>query len=908
MEAEYEPGAEAEQDARDRLGLTVVNEPRPIEAAIALKYPSDIQEAYDLAEAIADASLSYCVLYDDGTRFPQSGWLTGSVTDLADLIRLVSVPFRAVDRAAEVLEQGIERAATQLNAMADLRPTITPAIARLLGMTDVPQTRRMACAIIANALVFHQRIAGMYDGVKHLGLVCGPNVANPQDETLSTWSEILEINYWPIFAIARDILEQLPAGDASLILAALRDTAQEIDVLGVNNAHDLTGRIFQRLIADRKYLATFYTLPASAALLARLAVSKMDGVDWADVNAVGNLRISDFACGTGALLSAVYEQIAARHERAGGDPARLHTVMMEEVLYGCDVMPSAIHITGSTLSGAQPNIGFGQSRLYTMPYGRQSDNTVKIGSLELLQSSEVQTLFNTSDPALRTGSAGEETAARVEVDMPDRSFDLVIMNPPFTRATNHEGAHSDVTNPAFAAFDATPEDQTSMGNRINELGRGTCYHGNAGIASAFAALAHRKLKSGGILALVLPLSAAAGLSWQGFRQMLADGYSDLEVLSITANGKEMSFSSDTGMAECLVVARKQATTVDKRATRFTSLRKRPQGFAEASAIAQPIARVAAVRNIADGPYGGTILNMGGEVAGEMLDTSGPKDGDSWGSVRVSDYSLAQTAHALTQSQLWLPGQRVAHSLATSKLGEVGKLGLVDRDITGPRPRGPFDKVQASATATYPSLWSHSAKKETRMVCDPDSQLRVRGGLEDKAATVWSTASRTHISRGFRFNSQPLAVAFTQQSTIGGRGWPNVMFSDMRFDYACTIWGNSTLGLLLYWWHANVQVSGRGDMTIRASEGYPVLDFHTLTDEQLSTARSIFDEFRDLELKPAYLADADPNRARLDQRVVCDLLGFDEGVYRGVRQLSSKWCAEPSVHGGKARPRGSKLVT
>ena len=47
--------------------------------------------------------------------------------------------------------------------------------------------------------------------------------------------------------------------------------------------------------------------------------------------------------------------------------------MMEEVLYGCDVMPSAIHITGSTLSGGrQPNIGFGQSRLYTMPYGHQS--------------------------------------------------------------------------------------------------------------------------------------------------------------------------------------------------------------------------------------------------------------------------------------------------------------------------------------------------------------------------------------------------------------------------------------------------------------------------------------------------------------------------------------------------------
>jgi hypothetical protein len=131
--------------------------------------------------------------------------------------------------------------------------------------------------------------------------------------------------------------------------------------------------------------------------------------------------------------------------------------MMEEVLYGCDVMPSAIHITGSTLSGVEPGIGFGSSRLYTLAYGRQMDGSVKIGSLELLQSSAALTLFNSSDPAMRTGSAGEQTSAQIMADIPDEGFDLVIMNPPFTRATNHEGAHADITNPAFAAFDATPK-------------------------------------------------------------------------------------------------------------------------------------------------------------------------------------------------------------------------------------------------------------------------------------------------------------------------------------------------------------------------------------------------------------------------------------------------------------------
>ena len=97
------------------------------------------------------------------------------------------------------------------------------------------------------------------------------------------------------------------------------------------------------------------------------------------------------------------------------------------------------------------------------------------------------------------------------------------------------------------------------------------------------------------------------------------------------------------------------------------------------------------------------------------------------------------------------------------------------------------------------------------------------------------------------------------------------------------------------------------MTGGNAETLPVLDFRTLSDEQLATAERIFDEFRELDLLPAYLADADPNRALLDRRVLCDLLGFDEDIYRGVRRLAQKWCAEPSVHGGKARPKDAKYV-
>ena len=654
VEAEFEPAPEAEKDASERLGLKVNNEPRTIEASVAVRYPVALETAGNLQQALPEATLSYCVLYENKTRFPESGWLKGNVEDLADLVRLVSVPQKEVEQAADILETGIKDAATVFQEMAQTRPDLCEEIADFLKMPDALQTYRMASAILANALIFHEVIVGMHKGIKSLIQLDEPKGTPLQVSTIEAWDKILAINYYPIFGIAKNILKKLPTKEAGVILGKLRKTALSVSDIGVDMAHDLTGRLFQRLIADRKYLAAFYTLPSSASLLARLAVAKLEGVDWGDAEALGKLRVGDFACGTGALLSAVYEQFAARHERAGGIAANLHPVMMEEVLYGCDVMPSAVHISGSTLSGAQPNVNYDRSRLYTMPYGRQSDGTVKIGSLELLQGSQVQTLFNTSDPALQTGSLGEETAAHVNVDIPDCGFDLVIMNPPFTRNTGQEGEHVGTANRAFAAFEADDQEQREMGKRLTALKSGTCYHGNAGIASAFVALADKKLRAGGIIALVLPLTVASGAAWAGVRTMLAESYDDLAVLSITANGRDMSFSSDTGMGECLVIGKKRANKrrksvdgVDK--TRFVSIARRPKELASASLVAASIIRSSQVRQIEDGPYGGTSLTLGDEATGEALSVQLDDTEYKWGAVRLSDYSLAQCSYSLSRS-------------------------------------------------------------------------------------------------------------------------------------------------------------------------------------------------------------------------------------------------------------------
>ena len=118
--------------------------------------------------------------------------------------------------------------------------------------------------------------------------------------------------------------------------------------------------------------------------------------------------------------------------------------------------------------------------------------------------------------------------------------------------------------------------------------------------------------------------------------MLAREDTDLEILSIAANGYGMSFSSDTGMAECLVIARKfkpDETPHDR--VHFTSLRRRPRGFAHASSPLVGCRTGGQVRRLEDGPYGGTLLMVGEELAGEMITAPHDPGGDNWGAVRLA---------------------------------------------------------------------------------------------------------------------------------------------------------------------------------------------------------------------------------------------------------------------------------
>ena len=592
VETEFAPARTVEQDATARLGTSLYDTGADIEGVLSVVLPGSLRSG-DL-ESIEGAAFHYAThsLNADGkgSRWPPKGeWLKGDMDDLADAIEWLSLSERQLSLGTEALEQVVRNAAGLLAEHAGEGP-----LARVAGdlhQAAGEQTERMAAAICVSAFVFHVAIEEQ-EHIPPVPLAGSINKAT----LLNTWNEILSVNYWPIFSVARDVVTELPVRAVPPVMDRIAESISDLALLGATTYHDLTGRMFQTLITDRKFLATFYTLPESACLLAELAVGRLD-VDWSDRAAIEDLRIADFACGTGALLSAAQRAVYRHYRRAGGNDGELHRALMERVLTGLDIMPAATHLTCSMLSSAHPSLAYGKSRIHTMPYGIDGGGT-HIGALDLLESDHSYSLFATGE-----SMGGTESDSRSEhsVTVEDGSCDLVIMNPPFTRPTNHKGVERDNTPvPSFAGFGKSHYEQRAMSSKLR-MSRPEFGHGNAGLASNFMDLGHRKLRDGGVLALVIPFAFTRGKGWENSRKALASHYSDIHILSIATTGStKRAFSADTGIAECLVLATKRPSHLSP--AMFSNLTARPKSLLQAAVEA---------RNSRGSAAPGDLLDAGG---------------------------------------------------------------------------------------------------------------------------------------------------------------------------------------------------------------------------------------------------------------------------------------------------------
>ncbi len=203
-----------------------------------------------------------------------------------------------------------------------------------------------------------------------------------------------------------------------------------------------------------------------------------------------------------------------------------------------------------------------------------------------MEANETRAIFGTGRKALTGKGTVVSDACGAVVEIPHGSMDLVIMNPPFTRPTNHEA--TEIPVPSFAGFSTKMEEQEKMSTRLKEIRKGLV--DPAGLASNFIDLGHIKLQPGGILALVLPATFMQGTSWQNARALLRRCYKDILIVGIAADGNTArAFSADTNMAEILIVATRKKNNGKSSENLFiTNIFSRPSTQLEASTTAKVI--------------------------------------------------------------------------------------------------------------------------------------------------------------------------------------------------------------------------------------------------------------------------------------------------------------------------------
>lgn len=924
IETEVLPALTVEAESAARLGAKLRKTGRTILSSVAVRLPMRLRERSGKAlhkELLSSTDFEMCLYTGSNpekhSRWPKSGWMVGSIDDLSILTLSATVPPDVIDEAATELVNGISEAAGRLIEIAKENCEAVEKMAKELYQEDGEQTRRMAATILANAFVFHGSLAGKLKSVNSIDELKGKKKFN-KASVIDEWEKILLVNYWPIFDIARRILELVPVAESKDLITGLAETADRLLENRLMRSHDLTGAVFQRMIVDRKFLAAYYTTPASAALLIGLAlVPDLTPAmkSWADAENVTSLRLADFACGTGTLLTTAYSRIGQLHELAGGDSESIHAQMMAHAIIGCDVLPSAAHLTASMIAGAHPSVKYEQSLIMTVPYGNMQGD-LALGSLDLLNpQAKLAEMAITAKAAEGMGEKAKETWAI----LPHASFDLVVMNPPFTRPTNHEGTRREVPNPMFAAFANTAQEQKTMAEAMKRLTAGTSAHGNAGEASIFLVLADRKVRDGGIIALVMPLSLMVGDSWERSRSLLRKHYSSLVIITIAgATDADSSFSADTEMGECLIVGRK-SKPVKNRAT-FVVLKERPAYPLLGASAADQIHRLIAKKNLRcleDGPLGSTPIYFGNDVIGQAMDSPLPESG-GWNLGRIADLSLAQAAYQLaTEKRIWLPGMDKSEVVAIpiTAVETIGRVGPVHRDINGTNPndsiRGPFhiENLMAEGIPTYPVLWAHDAEREYAMCFEGDREgLPLKGAeakeqesIDRKVKNIWHTASHCHCNLDFRFNSQSTGMQFTPRRTIGGRAWLSILLESADLEKVLVAWANTSLGLLLRWWHSNKQQSGRGNIGKSTLQIMPIIDVTALTPEQLQHAVKIFDSMCYKQMLPIHEIDKDPIRKELDERFAIDVLGVSAAILLPdgpLDLLRKKLALEPSIRGTK----------
>jgi hypothetical protein len=444
---------------------------------------------------------------------------------------------------------------------------------------------------------------------------------DPINDTISAFHDLLDINYRVALENTLKILDHMPPN--------LGNQVRKLILLGIKIVNkrillkrDFAGRIYHKITGDlalRKGMATYYTEIPAAYLLSNLAINEyfMNHNDSKNISKLfSDMRIADFSCGSGTLLTSIFYNIERKMVRVNItnnldlDTDKIGKTLLENGIYGIDALRYAAQITAINLALMSSEILHKQNiRTVYLGYTNSGDQIFSwLGSLELIYNVGQKFLG-----LLRWIEGGVDTSYKISIsgtdvgfDMPNE-YDIIIMNPPFSRATGRGQNFDDTDNrSSFLGFISNEEGRKVVKLAYDKI-RERCRQdilkiaqaekklpisirkiiknqdsdlrqylqiGPAGEGLLFLFLAFRYIKHEGVIAFVLPKNILVGISWFLARVLLISKFHVKYIISSTENN-ENNFSENSNLGELLIVAKRSDTHNEYEETVFLTMRKKP---------------------------------------------------------------------------------------------------------------------------------------------------------------------------------------------------------------------------------------------------------------------------------------------------------------------------------------------
>ena len=520
---------------------------------------------------------------------------------------------------------------------------------------------------------------------------------------------------------------------------------------------------------------------------------------------------------------------------------------------GLDINPVSLQMAAGRITLGNLSVDYRKMGLRVMPYGSVDGAAVRLGALELLTDEDVvgsAAVNATAGDKPGQRALFESSAVDPEVVQDVEERRIVIMNPPFT-ANDKKGRKF------------TPEVVKALQRRELQIRDRLAASDSeaAGVIDAnsirtmFTPLAEKVVaEDGGILAMVMPVTACTGASGLSERRFLASRF-HIDMIVCSHDPREPNLSTHTAINECLLIATRDGRA-SRASTLFVNLRRFPR-------------TAEAVGNIVD-----AIREQRVDEVGSVCEW--PEDlvraGD-WSPVQWFDPELAGAARTIGE----LPG--------TARLRDVWELA--------PPPGGRFlhafervadGPIRPDDVATFDSI---STQIRRSMVSVPDAHWRPRPAKTSLVESYLARAGWVLLAARAQTDGARIVAVWSREKCLGNAYVAVVTNTVPQAKALCVLW-NSTVSLLQL-----LNMRSRKLMYVRWSVAQleSVMVPVSLSTRKVESALvRVFDRFCNDPLLPWAQADTDPVRREIDD-TVAEAYGISGTALAGWRERLAR---EPTV--------------